>query len=432
VTVPETRDAEASRLLFARDLGRAICASAVWDDENRLCNWMGRSPQTTISSSVRVTALGADLYSGSAGLALALGALYAETGDDEFLRVATGALLRSVAYSQVSQRRTPRASSLSFFAGELGIIFCAAQIILYTRGRLQLQTQLDNLLSEVERNLLVAHPLDVVGGSAGAVPALLFLSTRLNRPELRDWAVRCGDQLCSLAIWDGAQCAWEPVVATGLSFAGPLAGFAHGASGISVALLELYALTGYKLFRDTARGSFNYEQTLFNEKESNWSDLRFVSSNSGNSPTVSPIAWCHGAAGIALARARAMELDLDQGSEHDRIARVALDTTKDALASLIQQCPSVDTSLCHGLSGLSEIIFTVGTIYEDSELIQIAMNAADSIVAQVAGAAALRSGLPDMAAHPSLMLGSAGVLHHLLRLISRPSISSVLLLSPSK
>ena len=121
----------------------------------------------------------------------------------------------------------------------------------------------------------------------------------------RELAVTLGEELCQTATWAGTSCTWDPEVASGAGTASaPLTGMSHGASGIAVALLELYSETRREEFLDTARGALAYEEALFDPVVGNWPDLRGVD-EPGSPPR--PIsygrAWCHGAPGIALGAA---------------------------------------------------------------------------------------------------------------------------------
>jgi HopA1 effector protein family/Lanthionine synthetase C-like protein len=105
-------------------IGSLLCQSAVWDRELRLCNWMGRSGAETSNSMAEIapvsSALGADLYKGSAGIALFLAHLFRVTSDPIFYRVARGALDRSI--RQLDRMRSEGQSTpISFYCGHLGV-----------------------------------------------------------------------------------------------------------------------------------------------------------------------------------------------------------------------------------------------------------------------------------------------------------------------
>ena len=89
----------------------------------------------------------------------------------------------------------------------------------------------------------------MIGGNAGAIPALLALSrdlaTSRESDRHRALAIALGEQLCRKAIRNGDVWSWDAEDGNGPGTASaPLTGMSHGASGIAVALLELHAATG--------------------------------------------------------------------------------------------------------------------------------------------------------------------------------------------
>ena len=92
-----------SLLDSAARIGRALCREAVWDREGRLCNWVG-GVIGDMDGAPSVQALGYDLYSGSAGVALFLAELYSLTGDPVFHRTARGAIARSIRQCESAPR----------------------------------------------------------------------------------------------------------------------------------------------------------------------------------------------------------------------------------------------------------------------------------------------------------------------------------------
>src|SRR5947209_15706424 len=103
------------------------------------------------------------------------------------------------------------------------------------------------------------------------------MSSEEDREIVRELEGTLGKQLCQTATWEGTSCTWDPEVASGAGTASaPLTGMSHGASGIAVALLELYSETRREEFLDTARGALAYEEALFDPVVGNWPDLRGV------------------------------------------------------------------------------------------------------------------------------------------------------------
>ncbi len=401
-------------LAAAAGVGRALCRAAHWDGDGRLCNWVGRSARelAAVGGPIVPTAaaLGPDLYAGSAGVALFLAELAAATGDGDCRRTALGAIARSI--RQVKRDAAAHPPSLSFHSGPLGVAR-AAHRAAGLLGEPALDDEADALLRIVERAVGEPHVLDLLGGSAGAIPALLSLAREERWRGLRALAVRLGDELCHTAIRKGDLWAWDVERATGAGVAAALlTGLAHGASGLGLALLELHAATGRDEFLTGGRAAFAYEDTLFDPREGNWPDLRSV----GSAPAPGrryKVAWCHGAPGIGLARLRAASLDAARSDAHTAAARAALDTTAKALERLAALA-GADSSLCHGVAGLAEVLLTGGTWLAE-ETYRTHARAAAGLLAGNAADSGWPSGAPSRGPNPSLMLGSAGVGYHFLR-----------------
>jgi lantibiotic biosynthesis protein len=407
-------------------IGQHLCDVAFWDDENRICNWMGRWNKDGAPATLCSKAIGSDVYSGSAGIAIVLTDLFVKTGNDNFKRVAEGAVRRSISIAQSELEHPTGTSPISFYCGHLGVVFSAVHLMSKIPS-LDFSSDLSALISNIESSFELSHALDVIGGNAGAIPALLQLSNRLQMPLLRALAIKCGRELCELAQWRDQLCVWEPSLATGLATDRPLGGYAHGASGIARGLLELYLETGSAQFRDTARGAFTYEMTLYSQRHKNWKDVRYSYSGLGKDDgSHYPTAWCHGAAGIVLARKRSKVLDVELRFEHDEVAEIAIQTTKQAIERILA-LPSYDISLCHGIAGLSEVLLCASIIDSDPSLEALSRSVAGQIIESCRRSGNWSSGIPGAGPHPSLMLGNAGLAHHLLRLLDHHDIQSLLL-----
>ena len=82
--VPFSGSTQVSPVEAAVRIGETLCQLAYWDNEGRVCNWVGRSRNEVNDFDGPITAtvkaLGCELYDGSAGIALYLAQLYALTG----------------------------------------------------------------------------------------------------------------------------------------------------------------------------------------------------------------------------------------------------------------------------------------------------------------------------------------------------------------
>ena len=375
------------------------------------------------------TALDPYLYGGSSGVALFLAQLFAVTGDTAYRRTALAAIGRSLRQLTRQPALNP-SRPLAFFGGHLGVAYAAARISALT-GQDYLCDQVNTVLARVAEAMTEPHVLDLVGGNAGAILALLSLSQLPVWMSYRAVAVALGEELCQSATHQGKAWVWDVEKACGQDVGTvPLTGFAHGAAGIGLALLELHAETGRTDFLEGGRAAFAYEDSLFNAEQGNWPDLR-----SFGTPTASPpspryaVAWCNGAAGIGLARLRAMSLDPLRRDAHAAVANSALTTTRRAIEKA-RQLPRHDSTLCHGLAGLVEVLWIASHLLDSEEYRAYIGDVTQELIEKHALAGDWPSGLPSAGPNPSLMLGTAGIGYQLLRVHDPQRVPPILIVSP--
>jgi lantibiotic modifying enzyme len=419
-------------LQAAIQIGRAICRSAYWDQDQWCCNWVGRSPvesQRMGELTPTVTALGPELYGGTCGVALFLAQLFARTGIVEFRHTAVGAITRALRQLDRLRHETLQLSFLSFFSGHVGVVFVTHRVALLT-GEERLMEPIGALLREIAIARAKAHALDVIGGNAGAIPALLMLDRAPGGQGCWDLAVELGEDLCRAATPRGDFVTWNPEAASGPGTGSiPLTGFAHGAAGIGLALLELYRATSRPQFLEFGRRAFAYEDCVFNRELGNWPDFRpHIGEASGSKSLPCAVAWCHGAPGIALSRLRAMSLDVARREPLAAIARVGLQTMLAAMESW-KRIPRQDTTLCHGLAGLNEILWTAGTVLVEETYQKLARSNALGLIENYASRGDWPTGVASRGPNPSLMLGTSGIGYHFLRLDSPEHVPSILALT---
>jgi class II lanthipeptide synthase len=318
----------------AAAIGRRIVDDAIWD--GRRCGWVGavQDAERPWESSYR--ALEANLYDGTAGVGLFLAQLAAVTGSADARRTALGAMRDAV--GRPGRRE-------GFHVGSLGVVWAAACVAALLD---------DEALDANARELaVVASPIpdgcpDVVFGSAGSLIARLALAEALDAPALVDEAVATGEQLLATARVTRHGWSWASIGGR------HLCGVSHGAGGIGWALAELHGVTGDERFRAGATGAFAYERSWLDRDSSTWPDLRIGGQRRGAclpSPMIG--GWCHGEAGIAHTRLRAMELLGPEGLVDD--AGIALGTTRRHLAEVLPR-DIADLTLCHGVSGAAEAL----------------------------------------------------------------------------
>jgi type 2 lantibiotic biosynthesis protein LanM len=353
-----------------------------------------------------------DLHMGIPGIALFLAYLGRVSGEQRFTRLARAAAVTLRHQIGPGENRLDAIGGFSGWGG-----------VLYTFTHLGALWEDESLLDQAEQVAATLEPLiaddsnyDVVGGAAGCLVSLLGLGAWRAQERSLQLAVRCGERILERARRMDRGLGWV------LEIAGPqpLAGFSHGAAGISWALLQLAAACGDSRYRRAALAGVEYERSLYSAAEANWPDLR------GGGPTPDGgglrymCAWCHGAAGIALGR-----LDSLRFADHPELREDAAIALRTTLATGFGK----GHCLCHGDLGNLEAISLAAEVLADPFFAQRAAALAGGILDGIKRHGRL-VGVSTDAEAPGLMVGIAGIGYGLLRLAAPRQVPSVLRLAP--
>lgn len=400
----------------ARKAGLQLVRDAIWKDD--CCNWVSASV-TPMGGRYQVVrnSCSPGIYSGLAGIALFLAHLNEFENDsliDATLNGAVNTLLRYQAENKIPV--------FSYFNGTVGVAD-----VLITLGTLKKKQKWLKagwaLLEDVRKAKPLAAELDVISGVAGAIPVLLRYYKQSRLEWLREKAEACGELLVNTAQVTGGECTW-------LSMPGSpgLTGYSHGNSGMCLALLELYQTSGHQRYLQVANAGWNYERNRFSPEAQNWPDLRQMPGAEAPKAAFQQ-AWCHGAPGMILPRLRAWQITGDSTFLHE--AQVAIRTTHNGLFN-----NTGNFSLCHGMSGNADILFTAGVVLNDATLMKTAGEAARYGIEKVADYnITWPSGVSDpqgsntVYENVSLMLGYAGTGYFYLRMAHPDKVPSLMLVN---
>jgi lantibiotic modifying enzyme len=249
---------------------------------------------------------------------------------------------------------------------------------------------------------------DFMYGAAGQGLAALYCSNIIDDLDLIDIAEKYADYLVKVQSPSGF---WPlPKGVRGLD-GNIYYGFAHGSAGI------LYFLLEYSKFRD--------ERKILNALNKGLQSILRVSIANGNGQIYWPIGtsdesvrfwWCHGSPGISL-----LFLKLYETGYEKEMAN----TTKSILNGIpkktLSPSPSMNLSICHGLSGLGEIYLTASRILNESVWYERALEIGKII--QLLAKDHRKSGISwySEPQNPAIALwtGQLGIIHFLLRLSKR-------------
>ena len=356
------------------------------------------------------------LYHGVSGVALFLSGLASVTGETEWGELARAAVRQMArVLGRGAADELVRGEPIGACSGSGGVVYalaCAAGLLR------------DEWLAGLAARVGSAIPpsaiagdarLDVEGGAAGAALGLLTLHAVTGEVWALERAVRCGERLIA---------AQTPAPAGGAAWVGRdgvmAAGFAHGAAGIACALARLYRATGDERFRAAVERAHEFERTVYSPAERNWPAL--ASAGAGSWRPVVMSAWCHGAPGIALARAEALAAGVDGKTGAD------LET---AVAATIRSGLLETDHMCCGNVGITDIMVSVATVPGRAELMRVAAGRAQAVMERACARGGFclqagRHGRPVF--HAGFFRGTAGIGYGLLRLARPGALPSVLAL----
>jgi type 2 lantibiotic biosynthesis protein LanM len=351
----------------------------------------------------QLVCLGPDLYNGAAGIALFLSAHAAVAGAKPSAELALAAVARlRTNLSSRSAARLARALGTGGATGLGSIVYAFAAM-----GKLLGD---DGLLADADAaaklftdELIAADKqLDVTGGSAGAILALLRLYRDTQSPFVLGRAVKCGEHLLAQSrIGPEGRRSWA---GQGSGAKGPtrgLNGMSHGAAGFAYALAALAAATGRDDFAATAAECIAFEDSTYDAARHNWPDLRTAEPHW-------PCQWCHGAPGIGLARLGARKRGAIE------TAQLATDIAHAATGVAQSSLSGVDT-LCCGTLGRIEFFCEAADVLGRSDLRKLAAQRLTAVMARASATGDYRWNAGKRQFNVGLFRGLSGVGYTLLR-----------------
>jgi len=291
--------------------------------------------------------------------------------------------------------------------------------------------------------------LDVIGGSAGLILALLDLHRPGKDDDLLGLAKRCGQHLLKSRVrTKSGHGVWT--AGTGNE---PLTGMGHGAAGFAAALYRLARVTKEEAFREAALEAMEYENGLYDGERHNWPDLRQASAPSAGGRPAFMAGWCSGAPGVGLARIAMLAAGGEAGKaeevreageggeagndgadrkeaqcrdmEHHR--RMAQDI-ENAVA-FAQACPmETHDHVCCGNAGRIDFLIEASLTLDRPDLLEEARRKAGAVLARKHrnGHYLLHAGGQGALFNPSFFQGISGIGYTFLRCAAPRAIRSVL------
>ncbi|PIQ09557.1 MAG: hypothetical protein COW71_05865 [Ignavibacteriales bacterium CG18_big_fil_WC_8_21_14_2_50_31_20] len=414
-------------------IGDRLVENAIWEGD--LCTWITIEPdqENRKSRKTKKVKAGGKVYQGTAGITIFLTELYKFSSSKRLLKTIKGA----IKYTLNTAIELPN-NSFGFHSGRVGIAFAAVKVANVLDDVFYL-TEAIKILEPLKGNEALDHSIDVIGGAAGAIPALLQMENIFKDKFCLNMAIALGENLISKAYMEPTGWSWS---SDNKSSYRNLLGHAHGTAGIGHAFLELYNTTDSNYFLYAAEQAFLYERQFYDKKSYNWPDFRYselseyiyndeleklkktILDNAFSSYNKKLMnAWCHGAPGIGLSRIRTYKILNDN---------IYFEETENAIRGTInylEERIGANYSLCHGIGGNCDLLIEVANNLDNNSYYKIA---------EEYGLKGIKDyenlnkkwpcGTMGFVSDPSLMLGEAGIGYFYLRLFSK-KVPSVLLIT---
>ncbi len=288
------------------------------------------------SATYEISKLSPSIYDGEAGLALLFGVSNLLEGKP--LSARTMSLLSSVIWKFKNHTSTPN----TLGNGSVGAIYSLGYLLRIGLMRglhlPEITASLREMISFLPTriNTIPQHTAEILEGISGWLLTLLSLPVDVKDSSTYELEKKLIHRIVALQLPDGS---WENVSGQ------KLCGFSHGVAGIRYTLCRAL-LSGHSKISGllpVVQRAAEYESRNFCPVTQNWLDWRFTDDQPEHRSGFS--AWCHGAAGIALA-----ELDIHESLgfvNPDRVAPVANSLERHLLG---------DTTICCG----SGVYFEIG------------------------------------------------------------------------
>ncbi|HUX65570.1 MAG TPA: type 2 lanthipeptide synthetase LanM, partial [archaeon] len=354
-------------------------------------DWLGDSDVCN------VIALGPDLYNGVVGIAVFLAAYARFTSNIGARRLALGsvsAICKDL--HSPTAARIPRIIGVGGSTGLGSIVYGLATIANLLND--QIVAESANVAANlISREVVSADKsLDVFGGSAGAILGLLSLYRAIPNPELLERAIHCGEHLLRISRFGtDRKRTWgiRNQVLNGMS---------HGASGFALALSSLGLISRRDDFSNAAIECILYEKDTYDPTKFNWPDRRENTANHWS------CQWCHGAAGIGLARLGILK-------QQSLSTQLIMPDIENALQGVELNWPNPLDSLCCGTLGTIEFIHEAGIALSREDLHNVAKKKLFNVIMASRKSGDYEWGFGDRQFNLGLFRGLAGVGYTILR-----------------
>lgn len=391
-----------------------VYEQAVFSPQENDVSWIGISLIGQNENIWNVAPLGSYLYDGISGVAVfvfAMKRIYSNKKIELLCNCLKKTLSESI--EQALKKTNIEIEISGAFCGNSSLMYIC-QILYQLTEDIDFIRYMEKIYDKIADLLVENHNNDIIFGHAGTILVLLNAYELSGEEKYINCAIKLAEQLEKNAV----RISNDYVGWIGENNARPLAGFSHGNSGIALALIKLAYHTKIQKYYVLAKQAIQYENSLYDVRKNNWLDMRIFSGQEVKD-IGDPVAWCHGAGGILLARVKMLQYVDDDWKKN-----IYKDIEK-AKRKMLECGMSKIQCLCHGNIGNVEILIEVASVMKDKELYEFSQHVLENIIRD-ANEKGWNVGQPGNESNVGFMLGISGIGYSLLKIRKLNLLPSIL------
>lgn len=392
---------------LAEQIGEKLLAEAIYNQTYTEVTWLGGQVVGNREEHWGIGQVDRYLYAGLSGILLFFHALkkaVPKMAYRNICKIMDGMLF------QYTEQLCHQVGLKQELSGNASGAYTGESSIVYTYQALYCITGEERYLTYAKKHCSVLKSCmkadiyyDLMQGNAGAGIVLLNMYELTGERVYLEMAEEAAGYLLGGALQTEHGLCWK-IEAAGQ----PLAGFSHGNSGMLLFFCRLASITGFPKYEIASAQILSYENSIYDREMNNWLDLRGKTEEKDRGKEA--VAWCHGSAGVLLSRISV--LDYVKGE----LKRKVQEDISRALKKTKEYAVRQGMCLCHGSIGNIEILNIYAKKTDDKELSILCRQWTANLTTQIAdGQMEL---LMQEKISPGLMLGCAGtgysVLTHVL------------------
>lgn len=288
----QTMDKESLNRIIAALTDR-LCTYAIWNQKKSEVSWPVLHFASSGNYAWQIRPMGIYFYDGLSGMLLLTTVMQEKQKSERIERIQKALQRQLFRYTDegMEDLKNLQSQNTGAYTGESSVVYTYLKLYQLTKEAIYLQYARKH--AEIVSKIVPKDTCaDLLGGKAGAAWVFLQMFEQTGEERYVKEVEKSVYSMLPQAVKMECGIGWKPEIGEN-----PISGMAHGNAGILMPVLALWELTKKQEYEILAEKIREYEESLYDEKRGNWIDRRKDKEEGEDT-----VAWCHGAAGILLAR----------------------------------------------------------------------------------------------------------------------------------